>query len=170
MKTRKLVINGYKVLYDPDHPKAMKSESWGGYIYEHIKLAEEMMQRPLRKGEEVHHLDFNRSNNRLDNLLVLEKSQHTKLHNWLRHHVVIKELPAVKPTFCKMCKKPLTTDQIKFCSRSCAGQDLSRRKVPRPDKETLAEDIESMNWVNMGKKYKVSDNAVRKWARTYGLL
>jgi uncharacterized protein YjcR len=31
-------------------------------------------------------------------------------------------------------------------------------------------DIEEMSWVDIGKKYGVSCNAVRKWARKYGLI
>jgi len=31
-------------------------------------------------------------------------------------------------------------------------------------------DIDNMSWVAIGRKYSVSDNAVKKWARKYGLL
>ncbi len=34
----------------------------------------------------------------------------------------------------------------------------------------LKEDIENLSWVAIGKKYGVSDNAVRKWAKKYGIL
>ena len=44
------------------------------------------------------------------------------------------------------------------------------RKVERPTKEQLAEDIINLSWTAIGKKYGVSDNATRKWARKYGLL
>lgn len=56
----------------------------------------------------------------------------------------------------------------KYCSAACYG--LACRKVAWPDKGTLEEDISSMSWVAVGRKYGVSDNAVRKWARDYGLL
>lgn len=55
----------------------------------------------------------------------------------------------------------------KYCSEKCAR--LSLRKVARPTKSQLKEDIENLTWVAIGKKYFVSDNAVRKWARNYGL-
>ncbi len=55
-----------------------------------------------------------------------------------------------------------------FCSNACRGK--MQQRVERPDKEILAQLISSMSWTALGKKYGVSDNAVRKWARAYGLL
>ena len=55
-----------------------------------------------------------------------------------------------------------------FCSVKCSNK--MRRKVKRPSKEVLTADIESMSWLALGRKYGVSDNAVRKWARSYGIL
>ena len=42
-----------------------------------------------------------------------------------------------------------------------------RRKVARPSYEQLMVDVESMSMVAVGRKYGVSDNAVRKWIRWY---
>jgi hypothetical protein len=71
---------------------------------------------------------------------------------------------------CFLCNSefPTKKDDQMFCSHKCS--QLSSRKVDRPDRETLACDIENMNWLAIGRKYKVSDNAVRKWARAYGLI
>jgi len=41
------------------------------------------------------------------------------------------------------------------------------RKVPRPSYEQLRADVASMSMVAVGRKYGVSDNAVRKWIRGY---
>lgn len=47
----------------------------------HRVLAEEILGRPLKKGEVVHHKDGNRQNNSLDNLEVLSsQSEHFSLH------------------------------------------------------------------------------------------
>ena len=40
-----------------------------------------MRQVPLPKGYEVHHIDMNKLNNDINNLAVLTKSEHAKLHN-----------------------------------------------------------------------------------------
>jgi len=43
-------------------------------------------------------------------------------------------------------------------------------KSPKiPDKETLLKEIKTTSFVQLGKKYGVSDNAVRKWAKKYGI-
>jgi len=57
----------------------------------------------------------------------------------------------------------------KYCSSVCAK--MAGRKVKdRPSKEELSIMIDTMSWLAIGRKYGVSDNAVRKWARLYGLL
>jgi hypothetical protein len=63
----------------------------------------------------------------------------------------------------------------RYCSRYCGVRnDESRRdphpetrKVDRPSYKQLLEDLESMSFVAVGRKYGVSDNAVRKWIRWY---
>jgi integrase len=42
-----------------------------------------------------------------------------------------------------------------------------KRKVIRPDYEILCEEIKRLGYVGAGKKYGVSDNAVRKWKKHY---
>jgi transposase-like protein len=42
-----------------------------------------------------------------------------------------------------------------------------RRKVTRPPYEQLLEEIEAVGYLAVGRKYGVSDNAVRKWVRFY---
>jgi hypothetical protein len=70
-----------------------------------------------------------------------------------------------------------TTMQHRYCSQSCWGV-ISRerklgvpqphlRKVERPSLEQLKEDLETMSMLAVGRKYGVSDNAVRKWIRWY---
>lgn len=41
------------------------------------------------------------------------------------------------------------------------------RKVPRPSYRTLQKDIEQLGYCATGRKYGVSDNAIRKWVATY---
>jgi transposase-like protein len=41
------------------------------------------------------------------------------------------------------------------------------RKVKRPPYEQLLEEIEATSYLAVGRKYGVSDNAVRKWIRWY---
>jgi hypothetical protein len=67
--------------------------------------------------------------------------------------------------------------QQRYCSRPC-GMRWDRsvlrgephpdaRKVERPPYEQLLEEIEATSYLAVGRKYGVSDNAVRKWVRWY---
>lgn len=49
-------------------------------------------------------------------------------------------------------------------------EKLSRRKVIHPSKEELQDMLQKETFVAIGKRYGVSDNAVRKWARRYNLI
>jgi hypothetical protein len=156
---------GYVLVYMPTHHRAKPN----GYVYEHVVVAEGMIGRQLRENEDVHHLDFNRANNREENLLVLEHAQHTKLHNWISNGQIIDRNGERGLTiYCKNCLKVLSGEQTRYCSNTCFNID--NRKVDRPSRDDLQNDISSMSFLAIGRKYGVSDNAVRKWARIYGLI
>lgn len=46
----------------------------------HRIVAEQMLGRPLKKGEIVHHIDGNKRNNDPSNLVVMTQSEHCRLH------------------------------------------------------------------------------------------
>lgn len=77
---RRIKTNGYAEIYMPSHPNVSKRNT----VYEHTLIAEKMLGRYLKKGEIVHHIDFNKSNNNPNNLVVLTSSNHMRLHNMLR--------------------------------------------------------------------------------------
>ncbi len=56
----------------------------------HRVVAEQMLGRPLQKGEIVHHIDGNKRNNDPSNLMVMTQSEHCRLHfckGGDKHHV-----------------------------------------------------------------------------------
>lgn len=71
---------------------------------------------------------------------------------------------------CPRCDKIFETknENQKFCCTLCSY--LASRKVERPSKDDLTELLAFMTWVDIGKKFGVSDNAVRKWARKYQII
>lgn len=73
--------NGYIEIYCPSHPNANKRKS----VYEHQLVAEKKLGRYLKNGEVVHHIDMNKSNNAVDNLIVLTNQNHMKLHSLLKN-------------------------------------------------------------------------------------
>lgn len=62
--------NGYVLVHRPGHPNSVKS----GYIREHRLVMSESIGRPLRPGEVVHHIDGDRTNNRIENLQLFSKN------------------------------------------------------------------------------------------------
>ncbi len=55
-----------------------------------------------------------------------------------------------------------------YCSSNCAA--VSKRKVQRPKISELKVLLEQKSYCAIARDYGVSDNAVRKWAKTYGLI
>jgi hypothetical protein len=70
---------------------------------------------------------------------------------------------------CHVCKKEFIkgAKKAKFCGVECSR--INQRRVERPTKEQLEIDIQRLPMIHIGAKYGVSDNAVRKWAETYGI-
>lgn len=73
-----------------------KTKSSHGYIqvatgrksrqYEHTIVAERSIGRKLRRGEVVHHINCDRTDNRPENLLVCTIKYHLQLHARMRKH------------------------------------------------------------------------------------
>lgn len=56
----------------------------GEAIDEHRQIVEQYLNRKLTYNEVVHHCDGIPTNNSLDNLIVISRSQHGKLHQFIR--------------------------------------------------------------------------------------
>ena len=164
MKTR--MLNEYRMIYRPDHPTAMITDNWKGYVYEHIYIMEIHLGRSLLNDEVVHHLDGNRGNNKLDNLILLTREMHGKLHAWIDKGCPFKT--DYVEAYCETCGVFLyTRDSTKHCSTMCS--DIAKRKVTdRPTIDELLSLLKNNSYVSVAKMFNVSDNAVRKWVKSYG--
>ena len=67
--------------------KVVKGKSWK-YLYRY--LVEQKLGRELDRHEVVHHINFVSGDNNIDNLIVLSRKEHLKLHSQLEH--VMREL------------------------------------------------------------------------------
>lgn len=111
--------------------------------------------------------------NRLENLRILCPNCNATLptHCGRKNQV----LPASRE--CRHCGGEFTprSNRHKYCSRECGQRHDNRRRGPRPQSrrlewpsyKQLIRDMSEMTMVAVGHKYRVSDNAVRKWVRLY---
>lgn len=72
----------------------------------------------------------------------------------------------LEPKFCLNCGKKLSSKKFDYCF-DCS-QKL-RRKVERPSRNELKELIRYNSFVSIGRKYHVSDNAIRGWCKAENL-
>jgi hypothetical protein len=81
------------------------------------------------------------------------------------------------PRDCALCGTAFIPkyERHRYCSRECGQRHNTRnrepkpeiRKVPRPSYDQLKADLASTSFVAVGRKYGVTDNAIRKWIRWY---
>lgn len=91
---------------------------------------------------ELHHINKNKKDNSLENLTILCPNCH-----WVVHHL------------------DKTKNEAKIDRRNRIKPEL--RKIDRPPYKQLLDDIAKAGYSGAGRKYGVSDNAVRKWIKVY---
>ncbi|MDC7724275.1 HNH endonuclease [Priestia megaterium] len=70
---------GYIKVKSPNHPFCNIHKQ----VYQHVLIVEDYIGRNVQKHEEVHHLDHNKSNNRLNNLVLFpNKNSHVQFHKY----------------------------------------------------------------------------------------
>lgn len=67
---------GYIHIYSPEHPFKTKA----GYVMEHRLVMEKKIGRYIKKGEIVHHINHDKTDNRPENLAIKKNGQHIKDH------------------------------------------------------------------------------------------
>ena len=189
-------MNGYVAIYYPGHKRAFDN----GCVYEHVLIAEKMLNRELKPEECVHHIDRNRTNNSEINLMVFAtNNDHISFHNWANAciqpdgsykceigNVIYKYInrtkkdidkniddpgsikiiqKKIKCNLCPVCKINYKTPKAKMCLECSKKQ----RAKNIPPKEVLSEYIYQYSFKKIGRIFGVTDNAVKKWCRKYGL-
>ena len=69
---RNLDGDGYVRVHMPEHPQA----DMNGYVLEHRLIMEQHLGRRLKPWEKIHHINRVRTDNRIDNLLVISSQSH----------------------------------------------------------------------------------------------
>lgn len=120
------------------------------------------------------HINGVHDDHRLENLQVVCPDCAATLDTHCNRNAVLRT-----PRTCLECEQDFIPKyaQHRYCSITCSGRSPLRsragvprpssRKVERPPYAQLLRELEESNWSAVGRKYGVSDNAVRKWVRSY---
>lgn len=157
-------LSGYVYFCDTSHPLANGS----GRVLYHRHILSLAIGRWLTCGEVVHHIDRNKTNNDPNNLQLLTLSEHTKIHvkDGLLGHKIGKPI-IYKCSSCGRNFSPSNRRKARFCSLKCNA--FYQRKVTRPTKEELSKLIWELPTIQLAKKFNISDKALEKWCKTYGI-
>jgi hypothetical protein len=113
------------------------------------------------------HVNGDALDNRLENLRVVCPNCNATLETHCGRNKPRGRAP-VACAYCGELFRPRRPEQ-RFCSRACsaAEQGPTLRRVERPPHEQLVAEIAATSYLATGRKYGVSDNAIRKWVRAY---
>lgn len=183
-----VLVGQYPSIYDPIHPRANKS----GMVYVHVLVAEEKLGRRLSDDECVHHVNGNKCDFSEANIWVFKtKNDHSRYHMALDsgmnyvllyndgvysclivyeaiHDEIVdffnKSSVTINPkTICPLCGGVKSVQSIR-----CNNCYDRTRGLNIPE-DTLRDMLANMSYVAVAKHYGVTDTAIRKIAKKYGI-
>ena len=110
---------------------------------------------------QLDHINGIHNDNRLENLRILCPNCHAQTDTFCGKNVKPESKIEKKKYYCSICNIKETSGLNKNCPECYS---IKNRKVKdRPSIETLEEELKTTSYLQLGKKYGVSDNAIRKW-------
>lgn len=76
-RQERYIHKGYVLIYSPEHPNRNNR----GYVREHRMVMEKCLGRYLTKKEVVHHLNFDKTDNRIENLMLFSDNRAHMLYD-----------------------------------------------------------------------------------------
>lgn len=145
----------------------MKKYKWVIYknknYNEHRKIMEEYLNRKLHYNEVVHHKNGNTKDNNIENLIVMSRIDHAKLHGKFKQTQFVKII-------CDCCKKEFNLPQRKYnwnkkklnqtkfyCSKLCTNNKQINKEFENKVINGLKENL---NGSQISKKYNISKSQV----------
>jgi HNH endonuclease len=131
-----------------------------------------VLWRGRRMSLVLDHINGVRDDHRLENLRMLCPNCNATLDTHCGRNKP-REMP---PRACLRCGSEFVpnTEAQRYCSHACgAGGDRTRgprpdlRRVDRPPYDKLMAELAASSYLAVGRRYGVSDNAIRKWVRAY---
>jgi len=154
-KIKKIVSKGdYNYVVVKDHPNATTR----GYVLHHRVVMENHLGRLLNPNEVVHHKNGNKKDNRIENLEVHDRKEHSRSHRIKQgRKMVVLKCPACGDVFER---ERIKTHLVKSsfwtaCSNSCRGK--FSRKMQLEGKTKEVEDAISVNVLSEYRRY-LEDN------------
>lgn len=111
---------------------------------------------------QLHHIDGDKTNNELSNLIFLCPNCHSQTDNFAGKNVKEKEK---KIYYCKDCHCKIQRNATR-CIR-CAHKQFY--VIDHPSRAQLKEMIRTESFVSLGRKYNVSDKTISNWCKIEGL-
>ena len=106
------------------------------------------------------------TDDRVSNLRLLCPNCNSQQYNPIVKDRLMKKSNPKQP--CKRCGMPTSINTKSGLCKQCSSVQIRAVEWPLP--EQLADDMKKLSWKAIGRKYNVSDNSARRWAKQYGLL
>ena len=131
-------------------------------------ICEKCGQDEIWNGEKISlildHINGNNTDNRLENLRILCPNCNATLSTHggkNRSNFIFKTKPTINK--CRKCG-----ENIDYKATHCKDcSNIEQRINERPPYGQLKQEVEETNYSAVGRKYGVSDNAIRKWIKFY---